>query len=173
MMTYDDRCYIFFHKTEICSAESQNAFCSSGNIYHNTIMLISTAKSVMVELQSSDSKATIKVNGRDISKDDRGFNIVILDYTTGNVQSSESFNTQNDGGSAKAMANFLSALKPATIVLVASKGDPNVDMTDDAYDELVSCVRPDLQRNTKFFFPRRIYYVNQHLALFLYRKAAG
>ncbi len=72
-----------------------------------------------------------------MSKDDAGFNIVILDYTTGNIQASVNFNTEIDGGSAKAMTNFLTGLKPATIILVATKGNPNVDMTDEAYDALV------------------------------------
>ena len=101
-------------------------------------MFFVAAKSVFVELQSSDTKASIRVNGKDYSKDDRGFNIVILDYTTGDVQASESFNTQSDGGSAKAMANFINSLKPATIILVATRGNADVDMNDDAYDALVS-----------------------------------
>ncbi len=95
------------------------------------------AKSVMVDIQSSDTRAIIKVDGRDLSKDEDGFNIVILDYTTGKVEASENFNTQTDGAAAKAMANFLTTLKPATIILVATKGNANVDMTDEAYDVLV------------------------------------
>ena len=63
---------------------------------------------------------------------------MILDYTTGDIQASESFNTQSDGGSAKAMSNFINSLKPATIILVATRGNADVDMNDDAYDALVS-----------------------------------
>ena len=96
-----------------------------------------TAKNVFVELSSTDTKATIRVNGKDYSKDDRGFNIVILDYTTGEVLGSESFNTQTDGGSSKAMSNFINSLKPATIILVATRGNADTDMTDDGYNALV------------------------------------
>ena len=106
------------------------------------MIIFVAAKSVFVELQSSDTKASIRVNGKDYSKDDRGFNIVILDYTTGDIQASESFNTQSDGGSAKAMANFINSLKPATIILVATRGNADVDMNDDAYDALVSLLNP-------------------------------
>ena len=101
-------------------------------------MMYLLAKSVFVELSSTDTKASIRVNGKDHSKDDRGFNVVILDYTTGDVQASESFNTQSDGGSAKAMANFINSLKPATIVLVATRGNADIDLNDDAYNALVS-----------------------------------
>ena len=92
---------------------------------------------MFVELSSTDTKATIRVNGKDHSKDDRGFNIVILDYATGEVLGSESFNTQSDGGSSKAMSNFINSLKPATIVLVATRGNADTDLTDDGYNALV------------------------------------
>ena len=95
---------------------------------------------MFVELSSTDTKATIRVNGRDNSKDDRGFNIVILDYTTGEVIGSESFNTQTDGGSSKAMANFINSLKPATIILAATRGNAELDLTDDGYNALVSVI---------------------------------
>ena len=89
-------------------------------------------------MRSSELKAVIKINGQDRSKDENGFNIVTLDYNTGRMEATENFDTESDGGGAKAMANFLLALKPGKVVLVATKGNANQMMKKEAYKALVS-----------------------------------
>jgi len=87
----------------------------------------------LIDLQSSDTKAIIKINGEDWSKDENGFNIVVLDFTSGEVEATETFDTEIDGGAAKAMLNFIQSLHSGKVILLATKGRAGRLMNEEAY----------------------------------------
>lgn len=92
----------------------------------------------LVDVESSDKRAVIKVNSEDWSKDENGFNVVVVDFNTGEVEATETFDTESDGGAAKAMTNFIRSLSPGKVILGATRGNAGRLMIDDAYRVLVS-----------------------------------
>lgn len=86
---------------------------------------------------SSDKRASIKINGEEFSRNGDGFNLVVVDYDTGAVESSENFDTTQDSGSAKAMTNFIRSLGDKKIVVGATKGNAGQFMFHDVYKSLV------------------------------------
>ena len=93
-----------------------------------------------VNLQSSETKAVIKINGQDWSKDEDGFNLVVLDFLTGEVEATESFDTAVDGGASRAMTSFIISLAPGKIILAATRGNAGELMGNTAYTALVISV---------------------------------
>jgi len=91
----------------------------------------------VLDVQSSNKKASIRINGEEVSKDDFGFNLVVLDFGSGEVEASESFDTTQDAGSAKAMTNFIRSLGDKKIVVGATKGNAGEFMVKDVYKSLV------------------------------------
>ena len=91
----------------------------------------------LLNLQSTTQKASIKINNEDWSKDENGFNIVVMDFNTGAVEATENFDTTIDGGAAKAMSNFISSLKRGKVILGAAKGEAGELMSDGAYNIMV------------------------------------
>ena len=91
----------------------------------------------LLNLQSTTQKASIKINNEDWSKDENGFNIVVMDFNTGAIEATENFDTTIDGGAAKAMSNFISSLKRGKVSLGAAKGEAGELMSDGAYNIMV------------------------------------
>ena len=91
----------------------------------------------LLNLQSTTQKASIKINNEDWSKDENGFNIVVMDFNTGAIEATENFDTTIDGGAAKAMSNFISSLKRGKVILGATKGEAGELMSDGAYNIMV------------------------------------
>ena len=91
----------------------------------------------LLNLQSTTQKASIKINNEDRSKDENGFNIVVMDFNTGAIEATENFDTTIDGGAAKAMSNFISSLKRGKVILGAAKGEAGELMSDGAYNIMV------------------------------------
>ena len=91
----------------------------------------------LLNLQSTTQKASIKINNEDWSKDENGFNIVVMDFNTGAIEATENFDTKIDGGAAKAMSNFISSLKRGKVILGAAKGEAGELMSDGAYNIMV------------------------------------
>ena len=91
----------------------------------------------LLNLQSTTQKASIKINNEDWSKDENGFNIVVMDFNTGAIEATENFDTTIDGGAAKAMSNFISSLKRGKVILGAAKGEAGELMSDGAYNIMV------------------------------------
>ena len=61
-----------------------------------------------------------------------------MDFNTGDVEATETFDTQEDGGAAKAMSNFLRSLYPGKVILCSTKENAGLNMIEEAYDLLVS-----------------------------------
>merc|ERR1719494_8937 len=91
-----------------------------------------------VDLKSSEKGSSIKVNGEDWSKDENGVNIVVVDFNSGEVEASENFDTEVDGGASRAMTNFIDSLSPGKVMLVSMRGNAGEHMSDDAYKSLES-----------------------------------
>ena len=92
----------------------------------------------ILDALSSDKRASIKINGEEFSRNQDGFNLVVVDYDTGAVESSENFDTTQDSGSAKSMTNFLRSLGNKKIIIGATKGNAGQFMFNDVYKSLVS-----------------------------------
>ena len=91
----------------------------------------------LLNLQSTTQKASIKINNEDWSKDENGFNIVVMDFNTGAVEATENFDTSIDGGAARAISNFISSLKRGKVILGAAKGEAGELMSNEAYSKMV------------------------------------
>ena len=106
----------------------------------NLLLLVffPTLANRILDALSSDKRASIKINGEEFSRNQDGFNLVVVDYDTGAVESSENFDTTQDSGSAKSMTNFLRSLGNKKIVIGATKGNAGQFMFNDVYKSLVS-----------------------------------
>jgi len=62
----------------------------------------------------------IFVDGRDLSLNGRGYNVVVLDSKSGELVDRATFDTHLDGEASRAMAVFLAAVPPGSIVAVAA-----------------------------------------------------
>uniref|UniRef100_A0A7M5XPK4 ILEI/PANDER domain-containing protein n=3 Tax=Clytia hemisphaerica TaxID=252671 RepID=A0A7M5XPK4_9CNID len=96
----------------------------------------SAASNRLLDVSSSDKKASIRISGEEYSRNEDGFNLVVVDYPSGQVESSENFDTTQDAGSAKAMTNFIRSLGDKKIVIGATKGNAGQFMFNDVYKSL-------------------------------------
>jgi hypothetical protein len=64
--------------------------------------------------------AHIYVDGRDVSPNERGYNVAVLDPQTGAVEQTMAFDTHLDQVASQAMADFVGGVPPGYIVAVAA-----------------------------------------------------
>lgn len=93
---------------------------------------------VEVTVQSADSFASIKVEGKEVSPGGIGYNIVILDPHNGQVLAARSFNTAEDPTQSQALADFVAGLAPGQIAAVAGRGKAGAHLTASAAAALQS-----------------------------------
>jgi hypothetical protein len=62
----------------------------------------------------------IYVDGRNVSPNERGYNIVVLNPESGAVEATAVFDTHLDDGASRAMADFLAGVPAGRIVAVAA-----------------------------------------------------
>ena len=92
----------------------------------------------ILDAKSTGNKASIKINGEEFSKDEDGINIVVVDFNSGQIESSDVFDTTQDSGSAKALVNYLQSLGDKKIIIGATKGNVGQFMFNEVYRTLVS-----------------------------------
>jgi hypothetical protein len=80
----------------------------------------------------------IYVNGKDVSRNERGYNVAILDPETGAVIDTVSFDTHLDEGASQALARFLNHVSPGSIVAVAAADEASRLLGQEAVDALPS-----------------------------------
>ncbi|XP_028410852.1 cell migration-inducing and hyaluronan-binding protein-like isoform X1 [Dendronephthya gigantea] len=82
--------------------------------------------------------AHIRVNGKDYAINKRGFNIVVIDIRTGDVENSTSFDTYHGHNEISRMVQFLNTVLSQTkkLILAAINDEGSGGMTQDAYDAL-------------------------------------
>lgn len=95
----------------------------------------------IVDVKSAADKAAIKIDGQDWSKDQDGMNLVVMDFNSGQVETSEVFDTETDPGAGTSLRKFLSALGNDKIIVGATKGNAGEFMFNGEYRSLVrSCL---------------------------------
>jgi hypothetical protein len=65
----------------------------------------------------------IHVDGRNVSPEGRGYNLVVIDPQTGAVEAAASFDTHLDEGASRAMAGFVASIPEGRIVAVAVRDE--------------------------------------------------
>jgi hypothetical protein len=78
----------------------------------------------------------IYVDGRDVSPNERGYNIAVLDPGSGNVVTTASFDTHLDADASLRMAEFLRDVPPGAIVAVAAADEASRLLGQEAVDAL-------------------------------------
>ena len=78
----------------------------------------------------------IYVDGRDISPDQRGYNVAVLDPHTGSVEQIASFDTHLDPGASQALATMLRQVPQGYLVAVAAADEASRLLGQDAVDAL-------------------------------------
>ena len=96
-----------------------------------------------MDVKSSGKGSSIMVNGKEWSKDENGFNLVVLDVNTGEVFASETFDTVDDGGASESMSKFIDSLSPGKVILIAAKGSTGNHLSEDSYRALVRIILID------------------------------
>ena len=81
---------------------------------------------------------TISLDGEQLSNDEIGFNIVVLDYPSFKLSKVKTFDTNTDSAKSQKLASFLMSLQETSIILVAVKGDIAGAVGQDVWDTLVS-----------------------------------
>ena len=85
------------------------------------------------------NKNSIKVNGKEYSKNGRGFNIVTIDFETGDIEQRMHFDTYDKSKSdAKNMQSFLNKLPSNKIVLGVVKDEAHTSLHQSAKKAIVS-----------------------------------
>jgi len=103
-----------------------NSF-GEGPVYVPTVMILPEKLAVSAESTGlgcvDDPCAKLLVNGRDYSQDQPGFNFLVIDTDTLEAHVAI-FNTSSQiGNESKHMAQFIYAIAPSAVVLMAVKGD--------------------------------------------------
>jgi hypothetical protein len=74
----------------------------------------------------------IYVDGRNVSLNQRGYNVAVLDPQSGAVEQIAAFDTHLDEGASRALAGFLSGVPPGHIVAVAAADEASRLLGEDA-----------------------------------------
>jgi hypothetical protein len=80
--------------------------------------------------------ATIYVDGRQISPNQRGYNVAVIDPQSGLVEGTAAFDTHLDAGAGHALVTFLQEVPPGTIVVVAAADEASRLLDQEAVDAL-------------------------------------
>jgi hypothetical protein len=78
----------------------------------------------------------IYVNGRQVSPDQRGYNVVVIEPESGAVEAVAAFDTHWDEGASRAMAAFLNEVPLGHVVLVAAADEASRLLGQEAVDAL-------------------------------------
>jgi hypothetical protein len=78
------------------------------------------------------------VDGVDYALNQRGYNLVVVDESSGTVVDQARFDTYGSTAEAEAMATYINALPPGRIVLVGIRDEASRNMTENAYLALES-----------------------------------
>jgi hypothetical protein len=78
----------------------------------------------------------IFVDGRDVSPNERGYNVVVLDPQNGAVVQTAAFDTHMDPGASQALADLLGGLAPGSIVAVSAADEASRLLGPEAVDAL-------------------------------------
>ncbi len=82
--------------------------------------------------------AHVYVDGVDAAKNLRGYNVVVLNEKTGNVESSATFDTFLSENESARMTQFIAAIPNGRIVVVAVRDEASRNLTEDAVNALRS-----------------------------------
>src|SRR5262249_8814594 len=97
--------------------------------------------------KEAGTRFSIRINGREVSPDRRGYNVVVLDRATGQVAAAETFDTFRSQDESRRMARFIDGLTPGTVVVASVKDDGGGQLTEDGVQALRSLGgQADLQR---------------------------
>ena len=83
---------------------------------------------------------TIVVDGEQVSEDQIGFNVVVVEYPSFKVKQKKVFDTNMESSKSQQMASFLMSLQGTNVVLVSIKGDVAGAVGQEVWDTLVSTV---------------------------------
>ncbi len=78
----------------------------------------------------------IYVDGRNVSPDERGYNVVVLDPVTGAVEATGHFDTFASEEESAGLAGFIAAIPEGKIVAVAVEDEASLRLTEDAVQAL-------------------------------------
>jgi hypothetical protein len=78
----------------------------------------------------------IYVDGRDVSPNERGYNVVIIHPETGSVEQAAAFDTHLDANASEALAAFLGAVPDGRIVAVAAADEASRLLGENAVEAL-------------------------------------
>jgi hypothetical protein len=82
--------------------------------------------------------AHIYVNGADVSPNERGYNIVVINAQTGAVETSAVFDTFESESESARLARYIAAIPQGKIVAVAVRDEASRSLTQEAVDALRS-----------------------------------
>lgn len=100
---------------------------------------------------TSGAIASIKINGREMAKQGRGYNIVVLEPKTGNIVASRFFNTADDKAQSRAMTDFLAQIPAGDIVIAAAQENAGTNLGDRTVAQLQSLgAQIDLRQTPNF-----------------------
>lgn len=88
--------------------------------------------------QEAGDYAHIYVNGRDVTPNRRGYNVVVIDPRTGTVEQAASFDTFESAAGSNRMAEMLNKVPAGRIVAVAARDEASMNLQQDAVDALGS-----------------------------------
>jgi hypothetical protein len=111
-----------------------------GQVTPRAIGTTGTSSPVNLVVQSAGQEVgdfgLVYVNGKQVSPNQRGYNVVIVDPETGAVRATTSFDTHLDPGASQALAAFLHDAPIGSIVAVAASDEASRFLGQDAVDAL-------------------------------------
>ena len=79
----------------------------------------------------------IYLNGRNVSLEGTGYNVVALDPETGTILDRQLFDTFASDLASRDMANWIDALPEGTLVVLAARDEASMHLTQEALDALL------------------------------------
>jgi hypothetical protein len=99
----------------------------------------STGATSPVEIVVNSAEVgSIKVNGREVSPLQRGYNVVVIHPQSGAIVSARRFDTVDDRAESRAMTDFLAQIPAGHIVAIASQGEVAANLGDRTVEGLRS-----------------------------------
>eukprot|EP00794_Sanderia_malayensis_P017699 gene17699-19467_t len=93
-----------------------------------------------------EAKSWIKVNGREVVATSVGWNIVVIDHSTGQIEHRAIFDTHGDAQGSVKLEVFVRQIKPKKIVLGVIHDDAAVRIYGNAINELNAIAGPGIKK---------------------------
>lgn len=94
----------------------------------------------IIDYKCWDARNSITINGKEYTRNNRGFNIAVIDFKSGEVEETISYDTYNDIQESRRLEEYIRKLPTNKIVCGVVKDEGHNRMTEGAKNAIVSVI---------------------------------